>query len=339
MSVTLPGQAPMGNVARLGGAFESAAQHLRSPDTGAKDAFLRAAFELVLLLDKEAAHLTRTDPTVFPKLSFFAAIALLAENARGDALASERLAVWTRDVFGTIASTEGEAALGHLATFVPFFEASEPAIFRALLGVIRRRKLEALRRRARQMQRTRDASPIPERAWALRNVAGTLALGSHGPSPRAREMYEEALRLKQAYLGSDVHPGLLEDLLPLLKSEGSGTVLWEQAGNIVEGVAGCLEDEGYAGLAAEVALGALVDMTKCLDASHPQVKRQERRCRGRLDALSGKERAVAMEAGERGGVLAELAAAFRCEIASRPESTQASDVRPAVLKAKECLDL
>ena len=52
------------------------------------------------------------------------------------------------------------------------------------------------------------ATPLPERVWALRNVAATLALGGPGELSRARQLLEKALQLKEESVKSATeHPG------------------------------------------------------------------------------------------------------------------------------------
>ena len=52
-----------------------------------------------------------------------------------------------------------------------------------------------------------EATPVPERAWALRNVASTLALGGPGERARARSLLEKAVNLKEQWLDDGQHPG------------------------------------------------------------------------------------------------------------------------------------
>lgn len=50
-------------------------------------------------------------------------------------------------------------------------------------------------------------TPLPERIWALRNVAATLALGGPGELARARQLLEKAVQLKQESVGGAAeHP-------------------------------------------------------------------------------------------------------------------------------------
>lgn len=61
--------------------------------------------------------------------------------------------------------------------------------------------------RAARMAVREEATPVPERAWALRNVAATLALGGAGERARARSLLEKALALKEQWLDDLEHPG------------------------------------------------------------------------------------------------------------------------------------
>ena len=63
--------------------------------------------------------------------------------------------------------------------------------------------------RAARMAVREEATPVPERAWALRNVASTLALGGPGERARARSLLEKALSLKEQWLDDTEHPGRL----------------------------------------------------------------------------------------------------------------------------------
>ncbi|KAK9815884.1 hypothetical protein WJX72_011277 [[Myrmecia] bisecta] len=65
---------------------------------------------------------------------------------------------------------------------------------------------------AAKMAEQEARMPIPERVWALRNVAGTLAMGGEGEKARARKLLEQAVRLKQEFAGGPDHPGVLPEL-------------------------------------------------------------------------------------------------------------------------------
>ncbi len=68
---------------------------------------------------------------------------------------------------------------------------------------------------AARIQEQEANTPIPERVWALRNVARTLAMGGMGERTRARGLLEQAVGLKQVYCGGPDHPGALPELLSL----------------------------------------------------------------------------------------------------------------------------
>jgi hypothetical protein len=61
--------------------------------------------------------------------------------------------------------------------------------------------------RAARMADREAKTPIPERVWALKNVAGTLAMGGLGERARARKLLEQAVLLKQQFAGAADHPG------------------------------------------------------------------------------------------------------------------------------------
>ena len=62
--------------------------------------------------------------------------------------------------------------------------------------------------KAATMAAREEATPVPERAWALRNVASTLALGGPGEKARARTLLEKAVGLKEQWLDDKEHPGM-----------------------------------------------------------------------------------------------------------------------------------
>ena len=65
-------------------------------------------------------------------------------------------------------------------------------------------------------------TPLPERIWALRNVAATLALGGPGELARARQLLEKALQLKQESVsGAAEHPGAPSPSLSALPKASS----------------------------------------------------------------------------------------------------------------------
>ena len=58
-------------------------------------------------------------------------------------------------------------------------------------------------------------TPLAEKLWAMRNVAGTLAMGGAKEKSRARKLLEEAVLLKQEAAGAADHPSLLPEFIEL----------------------------------------------------------------------------------------------------------------------------
>lgn len=69
--------------------------------------------------------------------------------------------------------------------------------------------------RAARMAEKESKTPMAERVWALRNVAGTLAMGGPGEREKARQLLEQAVVLKQQFAGRADHPGVLPELMAL----------------------------------------------------------------------------------------------------------------------------
>lgn len=57
-----------------------------------------------------------------------------------------------------------------------------------------------------------DLIPVPERVWALRNTASTMALGDRRSRAKARDIFEMALQLQKQHMDDPGHPGLLGEL-------------------------------------------------------------------------------------------------------------------------------
>lgn len=77
--------------------------------------------------------------------------------------------------------------------------------------------LEQERLSAREMPDERalerqELTPVPERLWALRNIAATMALGDRRSREKARELYTKALDLQRSDMAEDKHPGLLGEV-------------------------------------------------------------------------------------------------------------------------------
>jgi len=60
-------------------------------------------------------------------------------------------------------------------------------------------------------------TPLAERIWALKNVAGTLSMGNAGEVSKARQFLEQAVLLKQKACCLSDHPAVFPEALALLK--------------------------------------------------------------------------------------------------------------------------
>ena len=60
-------------------------------------------------------------------------------------------------------------------------------------------------------------TPVAERIWALKNVAGTLSMGSKGELSRARQLLEQAVLLKQQVCGEADHAAVFPEAISLFQ--------------------------------------------------------------------------------------------------------------------------
>ncbi|PRW44890.1 apoptotic chromatin condensation inducer in the nucleus-like isoform X1 [Chlorella sorokiniana] len=154
-------------------------------------------------------------------------------------------------------------------------------------------------RRAEEEAKT----PIPERCWALRNVAGTLSMGGPGERARARQLLEQAVQLKQQFAGAPDHPGVLPELLPLAALLSSVPDWERDAGGVsalilraLNAVAADYQRQGDAVSAAILLEAALRRFEEAAGVRHPSVKATMRAADAALDTLSAEQRAAVAEA-------------------------------------------
>ena len=160
-------------------------------------------------------------------------------------------------------------------------------------------------------------TPIPERVWALRNVAQTLALSSDpGERGRARRLLEQAVLLKQGWAGAPDHPAALPELLALLGVlEGGGRAWAADAAGVgalllraLGGVVGAYADAGDALSAAVLAEAALRRCEEALGPRHPGVTAATRRADALLGRCDPGQRALAVAYRPRSGAVVEAVA-------------------------------
>ena len=180
---------------------------------------------------------------------------------------------------------------------------------------------EAELRAARAAERE-ATTPVPERCWALRNVASTLALGGASERGQARHMLEKAVLLKQRAAGAADHPSVLPELAPLAKLL-AGEAGWEEdaagaatlALRVYGGVADAYAAAGDAASAVALLEAAVRRHEKAAGVRHPAVAAATRRSEALLGSLDAGER-EAVAAARRGGddLLARVVGALTEEL-------------------------
>ncbi|GMH42169.1 hypothetical protein BSKO_10088 [Bryopsis sp. KO-2023] len=94
---------------------------------------------------------------------------------------------------------------------------------------------------AARAQEAEDATPVPERVWAMRNVARTLSMGSS--LSQAKSLIEKALRLQVEHLETKDHPGVIPALFDYAQvlsklpgEEQQAQSVWEDVLALVDSV-------------------------------------------------------------------------------------------------------
>jgi hypothetical protein len=105
---------------------------------------------------------------------------------------------------------EGNMSLASKQAIVSKQQAIDLAIAEQTLEQERSAERNSLKERADKIALERQKlTPLPERVWALRNVAANLALGNQSSRNKAKEFLIKALELQTAHLGQGLHPGKL----------------------------------------------------------------------------------------------------------------------------------
>jgi hypothetical protein len=369
------------DVSNLEGAYERCLGTFMSGE-GDKSSFLQQTLELMLSLDAELERGIVGSSTTAMKmkmkmkrLSFFPIFDRMfhaveeeedteAEKAKALGFLRSR----TRDILRTILSLEGDSGFRDFKRVSALFNRNKPlhGVFEA---VEKRIQLEAKRKSFSTLRKlsskSAGVSPIPEKSWALRNVAGTLALKTSSPSQisQARKMYEESVRIKQEYFASDTHPGLLEDLLPLAKLFSRQTdqvaeeslVYWERicaivsdivdvldgdVGTLSGGDSTSLSGDGGAEYCSEITMGVTVALREALGPSHALTQAWKSKSMAYFDVLGDKQQEQVFARMSEQDVLQQLSVVFSCDIESRRTSSAATtNAGKAALKALECYEL
>ncbi|KAL4855431.1 Reticulocyte-binding protein 2 a [Chlorella vulgaris] len=194
---------------------------------------------------------------------------------------------------------------------------------------------DAAETKAARLAEREAKTPVPERCWALRNVAGQLSMGGPGERARARSLLEQAVLLKQQYAGAADHPGVLPELLPLANLL-SAEPEWQRDAAGVAGLAmSCLANIAAAYLRRGDAVSAAVLLEASLrtfeevaGVRSTAVKAAMRAADAALDGLSPEQRAVVADS-RRGGeaVVRRVVAALTDELAAYQQGSLLTKVQ------------
>eukprot|EP00873_Tetraselmis_striata_P000543 jgi/Tetstr1/420807/TSEL_011883.t1 len=173
---------------------------------------------------------------------------------------------------------------------------------------------------AARMEEIEANTPVPERCWALRNVAGTLTMGGPGERQRALTMLERALALKEQYYKSQLHPGLLAELEMLASLLERDHLLWAAAAKanklrileVVRLVAARYRLDGDPLGAAVLQAGAAAECAEFLGPSNQLASAMAAEARGWLKELGPEavKQASKQLAATEGRVIKQLAIDF-----------------------------
>jgi uncharacterized coiled-coil protein SlyX len=175
-------------------------------------------------------------------------------------------------------------------------------------------------------------TPVPERVWALRNVAGSLALGGPGERARARALLEQAVLLKQRFAGGPDHPGVLPELVALetlLSGEpawagdaaGVAALVLRSLGRVAEGYA----RGGDPASAAVLLEAALRRYEEAAGVRSQAARALTRRADAAAEALTPEQRsAVAAQRSRSAEVVAKVCEALTEKLGAYQESAAKS---------------
>jgi hypothetical protein len=182
----------------------------------------------------------------------------------------------------------------------------------------------------------RDANtPIAERVWALRNVAGTLAMGGPGERSRARQLLEQAVQLKQQWADAPDHPVVLPELSALGEVLERGGKEWEAdaagvaalALRVLGGIAAAYSAAADPASAAAVMEAALRRWEETAGVRSAAVRAATKRADSLLEPLTPEQRERMKKAVSEGEVLSRVISALTEQLGAYADSGSASRLR------------
>ena len=178
-------------------------------------------------------------------------------------------------------------------------------------------------------------TPIAERVWALRNVAGTLAMGGPGERGRARQLLEQAVKVKQQFSGAPDHPGVLPELAALAEVLESSAEWSQDAAavatltlRVLGNIAAAYSQIGDHVSAALVMESGLRRWEEAAGERSPAVRAATRRADQLLEVLTPDQRSLlATKRGEAAAVLATLSEALTEQLGAYQDGSTRSKVQ------------
>ncbi|CAD7703532.1 unnamed protein product [Ostreobium quekettii] len=168
-----------------------------------------------------------------------------------------------------------------------------------------------------------ESTPVPERVWALRNVARTLSIGAPSASAtsQATDLLTKAVKLQEQHLGTSKHPGMLPVLYDL------STVLLKvpesrsDAAGVVTTILEILKELGeryqrQADMASAVICmeSGVLEGERVLGERHPLLRSMSRTVEKWYKALEPAERDMVSACRKSGEGMTRVAAAFTPEL-------------------------
>lgn len=177
---------------------------------------------------------------------------------------------------------------------------------------------------ARAAQRE-AATPIPERVWALRNVAATSALGGPAGAARAVQLLQQAVKLKEDDLGDSYHPCLLPELDAMAQAAAAAgpdlgdteTEARERALRILSYVAARYKATGNVGSGVVLLQAAIRYHEERLERRHRGISALESTADRWLETLTGDTRAQVIAKRSDNTTVPSITAAFTDELAAQ----------------------
>eukprot|EP00210_Caulerpa_lentillifera_P005752 g5499.t1 len=166
-----------------------------------------------------------------------------------------------------------------------------------------------------------EKTPIPERVWAMKNVAKTLLIGSPSASAltKARDLLTQAIDLQKQYFKFPVHPGLLGALKDSAEIEAKideekAGALWEEIVLILSELCDRYRKQGELYSAALCAETAVLNGEVFLDVRHPLINKLGKASEALFNVLNDREKSKILELRKSGKGLNVITESFATQL-------------------------